>query len=326
MNIVLTYPSALEFWLNPAHNPSYYEYVKIEAASMESFLETMGADLQEYEDAAYVYQVHFPMHIMVSCQRQRRRSSKCVTHIESWKLPENSIIQVAKDLYVISPELCFVIAARELEFAQLVKLGFDLCAKYRPDPFDSKLQVTIKPMTTVRKIKDYIQSASGIKGIKLARQAIQYVMDDSNSPMETCFALLANLPISRGGFRLPRFSLNGVIHLNAIAASHLGRDSCECDFVWEERRTVGEYDSTQYHLEHRQFLHDKKRMTALVLSGYKVVTITSEHMKSFRDIEKLFCTIRRALGCNPMNKELEKYFELRWKVVHQIVFGREAEV
>lgn len=325
MNLLLTYPSALEFWLNPNHDVEKYEYLSNDVVLMD-FFDTKGAEMDNYEDVAQAYRVSMPIHTLVSNHSQRRDRDQRIFHIAKNPLPSRSVIRVKRELYVISPELCFILAARSMPFAELVRLGFELCAKYRKDPLDPQLQVSVTPVTNVSRLNKYLNSASGINGVKLAKRAVKYVLDNSNSYMETNLALLGSLPISEGGYGLPRPILNHVIKLTQAGAEFLGRNTCEADEVWLERKVALEYDSTFYHLERDQFMLDKKRSTAMALSGFKVLNVTANNVKSFADIEKLFFTIRKALKCCARTEEFNRAFNLRWIVVHQIMFDHVPDV
>lgn len=325
MNVLITYPSALEFWLNFRHTPSSYEYLKVNADHLVSFFETRSFSSPDFKMIAEGNCLSLPLHIMLPKKSQRRNWSNCVCHDAPSALPANSIIKISKNLFVISPELCFIIAARKLSLTQLAMLGYELCAKYRivsTDPYEQK---SIIPITTTGKLYSFIQNTSFIRGSSLARQAINYVLDNSNSPMESRLALLGRLPVCLGGYALKIPKLNHIVKLNSIAANYLGRDTCECDLVWPDLFLVVEYDSISFHIDRNQFQYDKKRTTALQMSGFRVLNITPGQVRSFSDLERLFFAMRRAMGLVTRKKQFDKYREKRWNVVQEVMFGRKMQ-
>ena len=91
--------------------------------------------------------------------------------------------------------------------------------------------------------------------------------------------------------------------------------------VWEEKKVILEYDSTLSHLNKDQHIQDKERATALVMSGYKVISATSEQVKNFGNVETLFLNLRRELKLKTRRERMDQYYELRREVVHQLIFA-----
>ena len=105
-----------------------------------------------------------------------------------------------------------------------------------------------EPVTTAADINNYLQKVKKVDGINKARQAAKYILDRSNSPRESILAVLMNLPISRGGYRLLEPNLNYDVNLSDAGVKLFGRPSCCCDFVWPEQNVVAEYDSNSMRL------------------------------------------------------------------------------
>ena len=158
--------------------------------------------------------------------------------------------------------------------------------------------------------------------VQKAKLAIRYALDHSNSPMESNLATLALLPWRYGGYNLKAPKLNLDVNLSETGAEHLGRETICCDMVWIEEKVVLEYDSNLAHLSPDQHAKDKKRITALSLSGYQVISVTANEVRSFRAVEELFLRVRRALGMKTNPERVETNFEQRYDVVHDIMFPK----
>ena len=201
-------------------------------------------------------------------------------------------------------------------------LANDLCAIYVKDETEEYRQRRRDPVTTVESICSFMNKASGINGLKKARRAIQYVLDRSNSPMESKLAALAVLPLHYGGYGLSKPFLNHFVRLNKEAEEFLGQSQLCCDMVWLAKKVILEYDSNLSHLEIHQHFKDKKRSTALTISGYKVISITAEQLRDFHSVDNMFMQLRHVLNMRTHKDRIDKFAELRWNVVHGLMFKK----
>ena len=311
----IVYPSALEYWLNEKGLP--YRYWDVGKPIPPKEKKTGRTGITEM-----VKQLNFstPMHVAVPKGICRNKTEIITYHMIPKGLPDNSFIRITNDIFISSPEMCFMQAALVLPTHQLVKLANELCAIYVFDPYEDYGQRNREQITTVLNIRDYLQQSKGLKGRSKALQAIQYACDRANSPMEVNLATIAALPLCHGGFGLGDFALNYDVALSDEGASHLGRSVCCCDMVWPEKKVVLEYDSNLSHLSPQQHAKDKARITALSLSGYKVISVTAVDIHSYGKIEDLFQTLRHALGLRTNIAHWQKYSDKRSSVVHSIMF------
>ena len=323
MATIITYPSALEFWLSETGLPYYFHFDKYSSNVKNKEILQSESSRKEILDLIDRLSFSSPVHIAVSGHTRRNSTERIIFHKLPDYLPENSFYKITDNLYIASPELCFVQAAMELSVPELVLLANELCAIYIKDELEEFGQRKREPVTTTYSISSYIKKAGQIRGLQKARTAIQYALDRSNSPMESRLAVLATLPLARGGYGLIKPELNAEIILKKNAADYLGRTSCFCDMVWMKQRIILEYDSNLTHLEIQQHFIDKKRATALNMSGYKVISITAEQIRNFRNIESLFLHLRDVLNMRTHKDRLDAYYEQRWFVVHQILLQKD---
>lgn len=325
MATIITYPSALEYWLSDNGIPYHYHFDRY--SSKVKNKEILHSETSREEICRSIEMLHFslPVHVAVPNHIKRSRSETAVFHRLQNPLPDYSFHKVSDSIFIASPELCFIQAAAELSVPELVLLANELCAIYIKDETEEFGQRRRDPVTTTNSISAYINKAGQIRGIQKARTAIRYALDRSNSPLESRLAVLATLPLSWGGYGLLKPELNAEIILKKRAADYLGRTSCFCDMVWKKQRIILEYDSNLTHLAPRQHARDKKRATALSMSGYKVISATADNIRNFSSIESLFLHVRDELNMRTHKDRLDAYYDQRWLVVHQILLQKNKQ-
>lgn len=107
----------------------------------------------------------------------------------------------------------FLQMAESFPLETLVVAGMELCGRYavsREGAISSRC-----PLTSASRLRRFVGQAEGMRGVKKARRALRFVMDDSASPMETSLALLLSMPRSLGGYGLPRPVMN--LRIDAVA-------------------------------------------------------------------------------------------------------------
>ena len=314
----IVYPSALQFWFNVNYYSEKYlpKNAHFLALPKDYRLSTVQSTA---ETLSQMYCLDYPIRLLAPNVVSRISQKEFSCSVKSVHIPENSFVR-ADDLpgniavYVACPEYCFFKAASFLSLFELILLGYQLCAKYTIDSNSHYHQRNRAPITNVERISSFLKQCHGAHGVKKALRAISYVLDNSNSPMESIFVMPAILPFYMGGFSLRSPELNKDISLSPKGHALLGYDKCCCDLVWSKEKVVGEYDSMLSHMETKQFFHDKKRASALVMSGYKVFNITYEYMNNFTSYEKLYDSFRCALGKRSNPQKMAKYADARFSL------------
>lgn len=320
MIIPIVGASALEFWLSgvSAFPPNQFSVQNRKLVSLpEEYRIPYSQEI--YRDISAKYHLSLPIHVMAE-KASGRISNQFLSACKRPKyLPKDSFIKI-NDIYMSSPELCFVQVANKIPLPKLIEVANNLCAAFSLDRNATYGQSSRKPVVTVQDLNDYLCRAAKFSGIKKARKAIHYATDGSFSPMESKLATLAALPVHQGGYGLPKPVMNCDLLLTNDAAAFLGRKSCKCDLVWESRKVIVEYDSNVSHLSVDQHAYDKRKANALNMSGYNVFYITADNMHSFKSIENVFFNLRKMLGLRPRISIFEKNQSMRREVVHMIVF------
>lgn len=312
MSVKIVYPSALEYWLEEKGVPRGVNIFPVG----EALLSGKKGVRQQADFLSFKK----PVHVAVPKKMNRVGNDEIICHAMPKALEPESFWQVADGVFLSSPELCFLQAARELPIHKLVQLANNLCAIYVLDPYEDFGQRRRDPITSAEEIQKFLNGIGRFKNIQTARTAARYILDRANSPMESNLATIGILPWRYGGYSLKKPCLNEDIGLSKTGAEHLGRETICCDMVWKDEKVVLEYDSNLAHLSPDQHTEDKKRITALSLSGYQVISVTAKEVRSFRDVEELFLRIRTALGMRTDSARVDKHFKTRDEVVHEIMF------
>ena len=325
MILPIIHLSALEYWLDGTDKNDYA--VQRLATKLPRHFE-FSINNQLASELMKEYHLSRPIHLLVPDTKNRR--SNQTFHLYPYpqgSLPDSFVEltdHLGETILVSSPEACFLYAAATLPFHEVVRIGCMLCAMYVSDNNEPMLQRSRNPITTVKKILRFLKKADNAYGIKTARQAIRYVIDNCNSPMEVSLVVLSCLPISRGGYALEKPAMNGEIKLMTVATIKMNIQKCHCDMVWEDHKTVLEYESNLTHLDKSQHEYDKKRSSAITLSGYQIINLTSGQLSSFWKTDETFFMIRRVLGMRKYTKIFQQYEDLRWEVVHEILLKKKT--
>lgn len=114
--------------------------------------------------------------------------------------------------------------------------------------------------------------------------------------MEVAAALLLCLPCALGGCGLPRPQLNRRIDIGLQGAAVTGSRFFRCDLYWPEKRVALEYDSNDHHLRADESAADSARRNALAFLGVSVVTMTTCHLYSPSETDRVVRVLARHLG------------------------------
>jgi hypothetical protein len=206
--------------------------------------------------------------------------------------------------------------ATKLNLINLIQLGFELCGTYslpaHSEPYVAKTQesldkgfVSCEALTNVKKLAGLISKLSGIHGHKRAMRALQFVADNSASPMETKLTMFLTLPYRLGGYGLPMPLLNPRIE----------GSSYRCDLFWPKVKLAVEYDSDQFHTGADRIARDSMRRNDLALLGITVVTVTRQQVRN---------SVRFRETATLLSKHLEKRLQFRDPVFSECHFALKA--
>jgi len=319
----ISHESAVQFWRN-ATSKKYLSNFTLQSRKLVALpIEYSCPDVQEIANQIHTkLGIEFPIVMVVPNVNAFKKKPTVKTVVRPKALPNGSFISLADKILIASPEYCFLTFSRSLPFEKLVEFSNNLCSMYLIDKSAEHGQSSFLPICTVKSISKYLSQVENFKGIIVARKAIKYSVDNSNSPMESKLAVILIIPRSRGGYGLPKMKMNYHAELSKRASKLIGRDSIMVDMCWPEEKVVVEYDSDETHLNSKQHEFDKARINALTQSGYTVITITKKDLYSINKLDTIVDTIRKALNLRNESKMLTKYFDKRKSVIMNLFYQK----
>jgi hypothetical protein len=233
--------------------------------------------------------------LLVGDSSSKHRLKGARVRIISHELPSRSVVRVGGEVYVVAPELLFLMAAERLSLVELLELGHELCGTYRmTDPMPT---YGVGPLTRVSSIKSYALKAEGISGRRRALLACQYLADGSGSPAESTLSIMFRLPLRYGGYGLGDPLLNHEIELNEGASRLLGgQRTIRPDFFWRRAHYPVEYDSTLYHSTKEENDADERRRNAFAALGMGVTVVRPRHLQDIALLDEIAASIRKNIG------------------------------
>lgn len=317
MIVPIIYPSAGEFWLNS--NADAFLGYSLNNRKLTNLPENYDYNVTAYaaEEVAAILNLSTPLHLTSPDIRFKRSGHKCVIQTRPSPFPKNSFVHVKKqqyDIYIASPELCFLQAARRLDFLDLVKFGYDLCSIYYADVSSKYSQHNRISFTSVPLLKEYALNNHSFYGSAIARKALSFVRDNSNSPMETRLAMFICLPSEYGGCGISDLEMNKVIRLTDAGRIINGCAELRADLAVTQKRLAIEYNSNAFHLTPDQYTSDMNRQIGFSLAGWKYIPITAGNIKSVHALVDIMNIIRDELKLSPLNSNDRKCHDLYFKL------------
>lgn len=236
-----------------------------------------------------------PVHLLVGRQRARHRSAGIACHTMLCPPPARSIIHLDGTWAVTSPELTFISLASspDLDLIELALIGYELCGTYVLDASWDGLTNTDAPCTSTRDIRHALDALPAYGKPQRARQALDLVLDRSNSPMETIVALLLCAPRRLGGLGLSGAQMNYRI-VTPVGPRYV-------DIAFPELNVGLEYKGRRSHSIERT-ARDDRRQNKLVGSGMSILNIWYEDLVEQHLFKQLIADLYRAANLRYRNR------------------------
>lgn len=214
-------------------------------------------------------------------------------------LPPGSFISLEEGCYLVSPELMLLLEATRLSAVEWIQLACRYCGTYSLAPWTRTGIIEREPLTTVARLERFFDEARGTYGAKRARAQLKWVVEMSNSPMETNLAMQFYLPCRMGGFGLPTPRMNEEVILDAKASELAdGRRTCRIDLYWEvgNKKLGLEYYGRATHEGEALEGRDISRENALDYLGIPVKPVSWEQLRSPDHLELMARWVSNVTG------------------------------
>ena len=301
MKLVLSHESALSYLR--AHRERGRERI---APSRITTLDDCVGSLRQIEafDLPFLVDNESILHVLVPSFAKKQRSKTHICHLMTGAIPNGSFCKVGKGVYIASPELLFVEMATRLEFIDLVLFGLELCGTYTLSATGEPGSQGCPAATTRRTLSSYVKHAKGMRGAAIAQKALRWVVDGSNSPMESALMLFLCLPVRLGGYAFPIPSLNPTTRLGKKAARILDYDSMRCDLHWIKEHVAIEYASSERHLTPQAAATDARRANALNYKDIDLITVTPQIIANHTQFDNVARQLAKALHVRMDSRKL----------------------
>ena len=290
-----------------------------------------NAELDELSNNAQLMLSHVrgPIEALVPSRDHMTRTHRLKTHLWSSNLPSGAFIDLGNGIYLSSPRFLFLQLVPILSEAELIALGCELCGFYscwkapsslRPntEPTDYKgTTYELKPATTAQKLAAYIDRSQGMRGVRSARKALDWVLDNSASPAETAVYLLLCLPRRMGGYGLPKPELNVKVRVTTSTTHEMRYP----DLFWAGCSLDVEYQSDLSHTGEWMRYRDSRRAVELEAERITVLPLTRLQLLDVDQFNSFVTSVRRIMNrrARPLSEDwrsrnLDLREELLWTV------------
>lgn len=141
----------------------------------------------------------------------RVRSKNVTSTIYASGLPDGPFINIGDGVAISGPELLFVELANAMHPIEHLMLGHELCGSFgrdAADPRNGRVAYGLSPLTTVARLKDFIEHSRSIRGVERAWASLQRLSDNAWSPTESIIAAFMSADIDDMGYAFDAIKLN----------------------------------------------------------------------------------------------------------------------
>ena len=236
-------------------------------------------------------------HFLTLSESDRRESRDYQFKVWKGDLPFGSLYQLCEGVYVESPGFMFLRAANSLDLPQLIAFGDELCGTYSFSPAEKRgFRKRLVPLSSKSQLEHFVSSVGNHHGIKKARRALPFVVNNSASPMETFDEMTMCLPYHFGGYGLPMPVMNREITLTPEARLIAKRSRCFLDMSWDGFPLDVEHHGKLDHSSYEDHLSDRARVIALKIMKYEVIELTNNQVDDLLAYEQIIISLAKRLG------------------------------
>lgn len=311
MPICLSHQSALHYWLTKTEDEC------IPDCSEKRSIALMSASMREIKEAGLPldFSNDDPLHVLVPSHEEQRNLRSVVTHLWRAKLPKGSLYQLSGMNLVCSPELAFVQMASCRSLVQCVEVGCHLTGKFAISDRGRGYAGKRAALTTPEEMEAYLRQLFRVRGLVRAREALQYIVPNTASPMEVLLVMAFVLPPCLGGWDMPQVVANQRIDIDEELRPLVNERYFEGDLYLPTVRGNVEYDSYEFHTGKYRYDHTQTRRNILEAMDVKTVSATWGQLETFEKFMTFMNMVKRRFGIERRNfteeerEEQEKLYE-----------------
>ena len=328
MTLCISHQTAFNFWRMPGNHP--HKFQKAPCNIVESFRTTKSLLAKilasEFFGADSFDTSQGTIHFLVHEKNERRFCSGTKVHTISMFDITTDYYWITDGVVVPSPETVFVQMASSGDFTATLNVGCELCSSFalakqpKNNVVDKDLiensnnssnellanmnnsyakLVQIQPVTNAQLIVEYCNSVKNLRGIQNARRVAEILpKGNAASPMEIKLFQILCSPRNKGGFGISVPQFNYGVLLGNKASNIYRHKKCICDLCWPEFKIDLEYDSDLVHAFAKKIHSDANRRLALEEDGYRVITVTKNHVYDKLFMERIAKKIMSYQGKN----------------------------
>lgn len=238
-----------------------------------------------------------PIHLLVPHQKLRVCRSGVCSHVWSGIVPKGSLITLAQGVYAASPEFNALLEMRGSSRMESVLTLMMYCGIFAIDESSEDGFVKRPPLTNVSRLTGFAKSLRMFDCSHALLDAAELVLERARSPLEARLAIALTASPKLGGFGMPRPALNKPVRLGENSQAIIGAEELEADMLWPDRRVVLEANGKLRH--EGRFGEDLTRASALEEEGYAVRFVTSQQLRSPRQMTLVGRWLSEKLGIEP---------------------------
>ena len=193
-------------------------------------------------------------------------------------LPDNAFVHVGNGVTISSPELLFLEMGAVMPPVVQALFGLELCGTFTRDslnPRDGEVTYFIDPVTSVDRIRQFLDKADRIRGLRQSRRVAEWLLDNAWSPREAIVALLMRLPKEWLGYGFGDIKLNRRVSLDE---NHQLAGSRVPDMTIGDTGVHINYDGEVHLSDRARYVDDRRRDRELLAHGETVFVVTKEDL------------------------------------------------
>ena len=252
-----------------------------------------------------------PGHLLVPSDGYRPYTKLWRCHTWGKELPTGSLYRAKtrEELYIASPEFCYLQLAQSIGFLDSIKLGMELCGWYSTLVPEGREYRKRPPLTSIERLDEYVRQACAAGGRSLAERSLKEVAPNSASPMETASKILLCLPRRYGCPRFRTPELNKRVEIAEEEKRLLGTQFLRTDLRWGD--VVLEYKGIGSHTRTGDLAHDTARENVLRSKGLNVISATYNSLCTEEGFAALTAALANAMDIRIRRnaKDMPQYLE-----------------